>query len=63
MELIRFLADFFAIDGSGNTVTKYLKGRLYPVTEETASQVEAGVAEVVAAPDQAKPSAKAEAQG
>lgn len=54
MDLIRFLADFFAIDGSGNPVTKYLKGALYPVTEETTSQVAAGTAEIVSVTDEPK---------
>ncbi len=49
MDLIRFLKDFFHVDGSGNTAVKYAQGQTYPATEETTSQVAAGVAEVVAA--------------
>lgn len=48
MDLIRFLKDFFHVDGSGNTAVKYAQGQTYPATEETTSQVAAGVAEVVA---------------
>ena len=47
MDLIRFLKDFFHVDGSGTTAVKYAQGQTYPATEETTSQVAAGVAEVV----------------
>ena len=42
MKGIRFMVDFFAVDGSGNRYTKYRQGEVYPPTEETTSQVIAG---------------------
>jgi hypothetical protein len=52
MKGIRFMVDFFAVDGSGNRYTKYRQGEVYPPTEETTSQVIAGFAEEVELPDQ-----------
>ena len=51
MKSIRFLADFYAVDGAGNSFVKYAKGGVYPVNEETAGQVSAGFAEEVETPD------------
>lgn len=45
MNFVRFLRDFFAVDGSGNTTVKYAQGGVYPATAETQSQVMAGGAE------------------
>ena len=53
MKGIRFMVDFFAVDGSGNRYVKYRQGEVYPPTEETTSQVIAGFAEEVDVPDQA----------
>lgn len=47
MKGIRFMVDFFAVDGSGNRYVKYRQGEVYPPTEETSSQVIAGFAEEV----------------
>lgn len=47
MKGIRFMVDFFAVDGSGNRYVKYRQGEVYPPTEETGSQVIAGFAEEV----------------
>ena len=47
MKGIRFMVDFFAVDGSGNRYIKYRQGEVYPPTEETTSQVIAGFAEEV----------------
>jgi hypothetical protein len=47
MKGIRFMVDFFAVDGSGNRYVKYRQGEVYPPTEETTSQVIAGFAEEV----------------
>jgi hypothetical protein len=52
MKGIRFMVDFFAVDGSGNRYVKYRQGEVYPPTEETTSQVIAGFAEEVEVPDQ-----------
>ena len=53
MKSIRFLTDFFAVDGTGNRFVKYAQGSLYPVDAETAGQVLAGNAEEVDVPDEA----------
>ena len=53
MKSIRFLADFFSVDGTGNCFVKYAKGGIYPLNDETAGQVAAGFAEEVDAPDAA----------
>ena len=47
MKLIRFLADFYSVDGTGNCFVKYAKGGIYPLDDETAGQVAAGFAEEV----------------
>lgn len=51
MKAIRFLADFFAVGGSGDSQVKYAKGQTYPVDDETQRQVAAGIAEEVDVPD------------
>lgn len=50
MKSIRFLADFFSVDGSGNSFVKYAKGGIYPSDDETLGQVAAGFAEEVDTP-------------
>jgi hypothetical protein len=63
MKGIRFMVDFFAVDGSGNRYIKYRQGEVYPPTEETTSQVIAGFAEEVDLPEQvAEPKSKKTAQ-
>ena len=52
MKSIRFLTDFFAVDGTGNRFVKYAQGSLYPVDAETSGQVLAGNAEEVDVPDE-----------
>ncbi len=47
MNLIRYILDFFHINGAGQQAIKYAKDQLYPATEETLSHVVAGIAEVV----------------
>ncbi len=47
MNIIRYILDFFHINGAGQQVVKYAKDQLYPATEETLSHVVAGIAEVV----------------
>ena len=56
MNFVRFLKDFFHVDGSGNTSVKYAQGQTYLVSDETASQVVAGSAELVEAGDAPPPS-------
>lgn len=51
MKSIRFLADFYSVDGTGNCFVKYAKGGIYPLSDETAGQVAAGFAEEVDAPE------------
>lgn len=51
MKSIRFLADFFSVDGTGNCFVKYAKGGIYPLDDETAGQVAAGFAEEVDTPE------------
>lgn len=53
MKSIRFLADFFSVDGTGNCFVKYAKGGIYPLDDETAGQVAAGFAEEVDTPEAA----------
>lgn len=53
MKAIRFLADFYAVGGSGDSQVKYAKGQTYPVNDETQRQVTAGIAEEVDVPDAA----------
>ena len=53
MKSIRFLADFFSVDGTGNCFVKYAKGGIYPLDNETAGQVAAGFAEEVDTPEAA----------
>ena len=50
MKSIRFLTDFFAVDGTGNRFVKYAQGAVYPIDAETAGQVLAGNAEEVDLP-------------
>ena len=57
MKAIRFLADFYAVGGSGDSQVKYAKGQTYPVDEETQRQVAAGIAEEVDMPDAASAAA------
>lgn len=45
MNLIRYLIDFFHINGAGVQSVKYAKGQTYPESDETLSHVEAGHAE------------------
>ena len=47
MNLIRYILDFFHINGAGQQAIKYAKDQVYPATEETLSHVVAGIAEVV----------------
>ncbi|MBD8051331.1 hypothetical protein [Limnohabitans radicicola] len=47
MKAVQFLVDFFAVDGSGNRFIKYAQGQTYPYDDETASQVQAGFAQLV----------------
>lgn len=61
MKSIRFLADFFSVDGTGNCFVKYAKGGIYPLDDETAGQVAAGFAEEVDAPEAAPAAAPAPA--
>ena len=61
MKSIRFLADFFSVDGTGNCFVKYAKGGIYPLDDETAGQVAAGFAEEVDAPEAASAAAPAPA--
>ena len=58
MKAIRFLADFYAVGGSGDSQVKYAKGQTYPVDEETQRQVAAGIAEEVDMPDAANAAAE-----
>lgn len=51
MKAIRFLADFYAVGGSGDSQVKYARGQTYPVDDETQRQVAAGIAEEVDVPD------------
>ncbi len=51
MKAIRFLADFYAVGGSGDSHVKYARGETYPSDEETQRQVAAGIAEEVDVPD------------
>lgn len=53
MKSIRFLADFYSVDGTGNCFVKYAKGGIYPLDDETAGQVAAGFAEEVDTPEAA----------
>jgi len=45
MNVIRYLIDFFHINGAGLQSVKYAKGQSYPANDETRSHVEAGHAE------------------
>ena len=54
MKIIRFLTDFYAVGGSGDSHVKYAKGQTYPVDEETQRQVAAGIAEEVDVADVAQ---------
>jgi hypothetical protein len=54
MKAIRFLADFYAVGGSGDSHVKYAKGQTYPADEETQRQVAAGIAEEVDVADAAQ---------
>ena len=47
MNLIRYVIDFFHINGAGQQTVKYAKGQTYPESDETMSHVEAGHAEIV----------------
>ncbi|WP_042549003.1 hypothetical protein, partial [Ralstonia solanacearum] len=47
MNVIRYLIDFFHINGAGVQSVKYAKGQTYPADDETLSHVEAGHAEIV----------------
>ena len=47
MNLIRYIIDFFHINGAGQQSVKYAKGQTYPESDETISHVEAGHAEIV----------------
>lgn len=47
MNLIRYVIDFFHINGAGQQSVKYAKGQTYPESDETMSHVEAGHAEIV----------------
>ncbi|MFZ6848119.1 hypothetical protein [Undibacterium sp. RuRC25W] len=47
MNLIRYVIDFFHINGAGQQSVKYAKGQTYPESDETISHVEAGHAEIV----------------
>ncbi len=51
MILIRFLTDFYAVDGSGNSNVKYAAGVSYPQDEETTRLVASGIAEEITVPD------------
>ena len=55
---ILFRADFFAVDGAGNSRVLYRAGESYEVTDETTRLVAAGIAdavEVTDAPEPAEP--------
>ncbi len=47
MNLIRYVIDFFHINGAGQQSVKYAKGQTYPESDETISHVEAGHAEII----------------
>lgn len=57
MKAIRFLADFYAVGGSGDSQVKYAKGQTYSVDDETQRQVAAGIAEEVDVMDAASAAA------
>lgn len=44
---IRFLTNFYAVNGAGTSYTKYQVGKDYPVNEETQRLTEAGLAELI----------------
>ena len=52
MILIRFLTDFYAVDGSGNSNVKYSAGASYPQDEETTRLAASGIAEEISVPDE-----------
>lgn len=43
--MIRFLSNFYAVNGAGTSYIKYQAGKDYPVNEETQRLAEAGLAE------------------
>lgn len=45
--MIRFLSNFYAVNGAGTSYTKYQAGKDYPVNEETQRLAEVGLAESV----------------
>lgn len=51
MKSIRFLSDFYAVDGSGNSKVKYAAGQSYLQDEETTRLAVSGIAEEVDVPD------------
>lgn len=50
---IRFLTNFYAVNGAG---TSYIKYQTYPVNEETQRLVEAGLAELIEIEEPSVPS-------
>lgn len=52
MKAIRFLTDFFAVDGSGNSNIKYCAGASYPPEEETSRLAASGIAEEIDVPEE-----------
>jgi hypothetical protein len=51
MKMIRFLANFYAVGGTGDSQVKYAQGETYPADDETLRQVAAGIAEEIDVPD------------
>lgn len=58
---IRFLTNFYAVNGAGTSYTKYQAGIDYPVNEETQRLAEAGLAELVEIEDPSIPTTDATA--
>lgn len=44
---IRFLANFYAVNGGGTSYVKYKAGSTYPADEETMRLAQSGIAEIV----------------
>lgn len=53
---IRFLTNFYAVNGAGTSYIKYQTGKDYPVNEETQRLVEAGLAELIEIEEPSVPS-------
>lgn len=53
MQVVRYNATWFDVDGGGNSYVKFATGQVYLPTEETLRHVSQGAAEVIEAPDDA----------